>query len=92
MIKGKYPLFHKHEIHSRHQTDKCSQVIPMQRLAFEDESGKDSKDNQRNNFLNNFKLHQAERAAVSVKADTVGRHLTGVFRQGNQPGKQNDAI
>lgn len=72
-------LFHKHKINSCNQANKCCQMVPVQCFSLKENSGKNSKYNQSNHFLNHFQLHQRERAAIPDKADTIRRYLTGIF-------------
>ena len=57
----------------------------METLALEHYSYHDGKYCEGNRFLDHFELHEIERAAVSVKTDTVGRNLCAVFKEGNAP-------
>lgn len=65
-------------------------MIPMQRLALEKERDNHSKDNQGHNLLNDFKLHKAERATVTVEAETVGRNLGAIFKESQSPREEDD--
>ena len=62
----------------------------MQRFAFEKHGDEDGEDGERDDLLNHLQLHQREGPAVADKADAVGRHLTGIFRQGQKPRQQDD--
>ena len=54
-------------------------MVPVQSLSLEHHGGDDREDDERNDFLNHFKLHQVERAAVAFEAKPVGRYLATVF-------------
>ena len=60
-------------------------------VALEHHGGDDRKDDERNDFLNHFKLHQVERAAVAFEAKPVGRHLATVFCESYHPREKDDA-
>ena len=60
-------------------------MIPAQ-LGAEVESRKSTEDRQRNDLLDDFKLHDRE-AAVSK---SVGGHLEAVFEEGDAPADQYD--
>ena len=82
----------EYEIHGEHKADECREVVPVQVLPLEEDVGDDAEDNQRDDFLYDFELHQVERSAVVDEADTVGRHLTAVLEKGNHPREGNDQI
>jgi hypothetical protein len=41
------------------------------------------------NLLKHIKLNQAEKPAVALEPNAVGRHLKNVFQQGNPPTNDN---
>ena len=45
---------------------------------------------ERNRFLDNLQLHQAEWTAVDAAADAVGRNHKAVFKEGEPPGSEDD--
>jgi len=51
----------------------------MQLLPLEDDVGNDAEDNQGDDFLYDFELHQSERSSVVDEADTVGWHQEAVL-------------
>lgn len=51
------PLLHKDKIDGQDQADEGRQVVPMERLSFEEHGSKDREDNQGNHLLDNFELH-----------------------------------
>mgnify|MGYP000103236589 FL=1 len=65
-------------------------MVPVQSLPLEHHGGDDREDDERDDFLNHFKLHQVERATVTFKAKSVGRYLATVFREGNHPREKDD--
>ena len=64
-------------------------MVPAQR-HLESDSRKSDKDHKRDDFLNNFQLHQRERSAVACKTDSVRRHLQTVLEESDAPGQEND--
>ena len=72
--------FHEDEVDSRHKTEGCSGMVPVELLVLEDEVGNNGEDHQRDALLNDLELDEVEGASVVNEADAVGRHLTAVFR------------
>lgn len=62
----------------------------MKLLPLEKEIGDDAENDERNDFLNNFQLHQREGTAIASKADTVCRYLTTIFEEGYCPREHDD--
>ena len=69
----------------RHDHGKSHHVVPLERFT-EIEYRKAQKDGERNHFLDGFEFRRTE---VAV-ADTIGRHLKAVFKEGNEPADDND--
>ena len=65
-------------------------MIPMQMLPLEENVGNDTEDNQGDDFLYDFQLHQREWSAVVDEADSVGWHQEAVLNAGNHPREAND--
>ena len=65
-------------------------MVPLERLALEDEHHDNREDRQRNDFLDDLQLHQVERAAVAVETDAVGRDGEAVLEKGDAPREQDD--
>ena len=65
-------------------------MVPLNRLSLEQERDDDGENGQGNHFLNHLQLHQVERAAISDKADAVGRNGETVLEKGNSPGKEDN--
>ena len=57
----------------------------MQLLPLEDDVGYDAEDNQGDDFLDDFQLHQREGSAIVNEADAVRRHKEAVFDAGDAP-------
>ena len=60
-------------------------MIPVKTLTFEHYGNHHGEDCERNRFLDDLELHEVERTAVSVEADTVCRDLCAVFKKGDAP-------
>ena len=63
----------------------------MQVGALEHDVGNDAEHGQRDAFLNDLQLNEVEGSAVLNEAETVGRNLTAVFKEGDAPREDNDA-
>ena len=85
-------LLHEDEIDRQDEADKGCQVVPVELFALEEYGGEDGEDNQRDDFLDNLKLHEREGTAILLETDTVGRHLTGVLKERYRPGEEDDCI
>ena len=66
-------------------------MVPMKMLTLEENVGNDAEDDERNDFLYDFQLHQRERSAVFDETNPVGRHLAAVFKEGYSPREGYDA-
>jgi hypothetical protein len=73
------------KIHRRQNENERHHVIPLHRLA-QHEDGKQYKDGNRNDFLNDFQLRGRKRFV----ADSVGGNLKAVFKKRNAPTDEND--
>lgn len=80
----------EYEIHGENKANECREVVPVQVLPLEEDVGDDAEDNQRDDFLYDFELHQVERSAVVDEADTVGRHQEAILYAGNHPREADD--
>ena len=65
-------------------------MVPMKGLPFESGRTKQHKNNQGDDLLDHLELHQAERAAIVAKPNTVGWHLKAVLKQSQEPAEQDD--
>lgn len=82
-------LLQEDEEDGEDEAAECYEVVPLERLAFEEDSYQDSEDRKRDDFLDNFELHQVERSAVTIESDTVGGDLCAVFEKRHAPRKQD---
>ena len=78
-------LFHEYEVYGQNKADERCEVVPVKRFSPEKHHGEDGEYNQSDCFLYDFQLHKRECTAVALESDSVGRHLAGVFQQGDSP-------
>ena len=67
-------------------------MVPVQSLASEEYGGEYGEDDERDNLLHHFELHQREWSSVAHKTYAVGGYLARVLGQGNAPRKEDDQI
>ena len=60
-------------------------MIPAEFAHFENLNSNDHEDNQTDNLLNHFQLHQIKRAAGYFRADAVGRDHYGILKKSHAP-------
>ena len=89
LCKGRF-LLHKDEIDGANDEQEGQNVVPMQVVALKHNVRDDGENGQRNTFLNDFQLHERERAAVVDEAETVGGHLAAIFEKGDGPREADD--
>ncbi len=78
-------LFQERKENSRDNQHKSDNVIPLQCFVIEYRYRDNGKDGQRNCFLDDLQLHQAEGAAVDFAADGVGGNHEEIFDKRNAP-------
>ena len=83
--------FHEHQIDSADDEQERQDMVPMEVVALEHDVGHDGKYSQRDALLNDLQLHQVERSSIVNKPQSVGRHLTAVFEEGDAPREGDDA-
>ena len=84
-------LFQEHEEYSSYQAAECHKMVPLQGLTLEEDNGEESEDSDRDNLLYHLQLHKAEGTAIAHETDTVGRYLTGILKECQEPAdKDND--
>ena len=66
-------------------------MVPVESLSLKENRGKHREYDEGDDLLNDFQLHEGERASVAGKADAVGRNLAGVFKKGDRPAENDDA-
>ena len=84
--------FHEDEVDSRHKTEGCSGMVPVELLVLEDEVGNNGEDHQRDALLNDLELDKVEGASIVYKSDTIGWNLAAVLKKGNHPRESDDQI
>ena len=60
-------------------------MVPVQSLASEEYGGEYGEDDERDNLLHHFELHQREGAAIIDESDSVGGNLARVLGQRDAP-------
>ena len=65
-------------------------MVPVQRLALEEQGRENSEDDERDDLLDDLELHQRERPAVAREADAVGRNLAGILEERDAPRQEDD--
>ena len=83
-------LLFENEIHGKYKENKTNEVVQTECFRLEQKNRKDGKNNERDDFLNDFELPEIKRTAVCRVADTVGGNLTTVLKKSNSPTNQND--
>ena len=78
-------LLHKHEIDGGDDAEEGGCVVPVEALVLEHHVGDDGEDEERDALLYDLQLYEREGSSVAFKADAVGRHLTAVFEEGDDP-------
>jgi len=63
----------------------------MQVSALEHDVGNDAEYSQRDTLLNDLQLNEVEGTSVFYEAQTIGRHLTAVLKEGDAPREDDDA-
>ena len=65
-------------------------MVPADRFAFEHCGDNYCEDCKRDGFLDDFELHEVERAAVDGRTDTIGRNHEAVFEKSYTPRECDD--
>jgi len=65
-------------------------MIPVQPAGIKNQGGEHHKNNQCNDFLDYFQLHQWKGTPIANKSDSVCRDLEGVFCKSNHPRKKDN--
>ena len=67
-------------------------MVPLQRLAAEEHDGEDGKDGDGDYLLYHLELHEREGTAITHKTHAVGRYLTGIFKERQEPTDEDDDV
>ena len=81
--------FLKGKPHRQNKADEGRNMVPGELRA---ESGhrEEDEDRERDHFLDDLEFKKRERTAVAFKAEAVGRHLEGIFKERNAPREKDD--
>ena len=66
-------------------------MVPMQVSALEHDVGNDAEHSQRDALLDDLQLNEVEGASIFYEAQTVGRHLATILKEGDAPREDDDA-
>ena len=66
-------------------------MVPVQMGALKHDVGNDAEDSQRDTLLNDLQLYQVKRPAILDESHAIGRNLTAVLEEGNEPREGNNA-
>ena len=84
-------LSHENQVNGADNKEEGQDVVPVQVGALEHNVGDDAEYGQRDTLLNDLQLDEVKGTAVLDKAQSVGRHLTAVFKEGDAPRESDDA-
>ena len=74
-------LLQECEEHGGDNQQERDDVVPLERFRVEHRHGDCREHGERNRFLDDFQLHQAEWSAVDAAADAIGRNHKAVFKE-----------
>ena len=83
-------LFQEDEEDRKDQAGEGREMVPLEGLALEQEHRHDREHRQRNDLLDDFQLHEVERAPVVDEADAVRRDLGAILEKGDAPRQEDD--
>lgn len=66
-------------------------MIPMERLPLKYNVSNYGKHYERYTLLDDFQLHKVKRTAIVDKTNTIGWHLTAIFKEGYHPTEDDNA-
>ena len=66
-------------------------MIETECLVMKENEGKDSEDAQRDDFLNDLELYEAERPVIPNVPNAICWHLTAIFKQRYSPTNEDDS-
>ena len=82
-------LFQECEEHSRNDEQECDNVVPLERFRVENRYRDGRENRERNRFLDDLQLHQAEGTAIDAAADAVGGNHKAIFKEREPPRGEN---
>ena len=83
--------FFKNEIHGQDKEHKSYQVIQPETFIFKYKKCEEGKHYECDHLLDDFQLHQRERAAILLIPEAVGRDLGTIFKEGDAPADTDDS-
>ena len=84
------PLLPKYKVDCQDKAGEACEVVPAQWVTLDKQHGKECKDNQRDNLLDNLQLPEGEWASELCATNAVGRHLEAVLKQCDAPADKHD--
>lgn len=63
----------------------------MQSFALKHHVGNDGKHQQGDALLQDFELNEGERTSVARESDAIGRNLTAILKEGDEPREDDNA-
>ena len=84
-------LFHKHEIHCCYDAEEGGKMVPMQSFALKHHVGNDGKHQQGDALLQDFELNEGKWSSVARKPNAIGRNLTAILKEGDEPREDDNA-
>lgn len=60
-------------------------MVPVKLLVLEHHVGNGGKDNERDTLLYHLQLNQGKRSSVAHEPQSVGRHLTAILKESDDP-------
>ncbi len=66
-------------------------MVPMQSFALKHHVGNDGKHQQGDALLQHLELNEGERSSVSRKPNAIGRNLTAIFKESDEPREDDNA-
>ena len=85
-------LLQEHKEHRGNKAAKGYEVVPLQGLSTEEDDSEEGEDGDGDNLLNDFELHEGEGSAIAYKAYAVGRHLTGILEERQEPTDEDNDV
>ena len=84
-------LFHEYKVHCCNDAEEGGKVVPMQYFALKHHVGNDGKYKQGDALLQDLELNEGERTTIARESDTIGRNLTAIFKEGDEPREDDNA-
>src|SRR5690554_6740629 len=80
----------KDKVDCQYQKAESDQMVHFDRFVFEENHREDHEHHESDDFLKDFEFDQREGSTVFFKADSIGRHLKEVFKEGDAPTDHHD--